>query len=107
MPLFGPGGPLEIHRPMQAYAQEAARLTSTASLTGSFNDPGTGPYRVGMQFSGTGVTNNAGGRRRVVFQSPTLGNNLQPTGTATVNATFRQINVNTLSSLSSRCLSSG
>jgi hypothetical protein len=101
MPLFGPGGPLEIHRPMQAYAQESARLTSTASLTGSFTDTGTGPYRVGMQFSGTGVTNNAGGRRRVVFQSPTLGNNLQPTGTATVSATFRQINVNTLSSLNS------
>lgn len=52
-----------------------------------------------MQFSGTGVTNNAGGRRRVVFQSPTLGNNLQPTGTATVNATFRPITVNTLTSL--------
>lgn len=52
-----------------------------------------------MQFSGTGVTNNAGGRRRVVFQSPTLGNNLQPTGTATVNATFRPITVNTVTSL--------
>lgn len=33
MPLFGPGGPLEFHQPMQAYAQESARLTSTANLS--------------------------------------------------------------------------
>lgn len=105
LPMFGPDGLLEIHRPMQAYAQESARLLqNTGGLTvspTSLPADGTGPYNVNMNYTGTGVTNNAGGRRRVVFQSPQLTNNLQPQGTANVNATIRPLTLNNLPNLNS------